>query len=288
MVPCALVSERTETTKSASQCGDEGDEISPSHVPADELDDRAVDTEELHGASGCPAELLVPPAEETGSELYAFAEASEGGTFAATETGLDFEVVPSADAPQDGVPAAQVSGVSWVPPPWVTVARGASTAVGDLTVDEVQNPGEPVFQVDPDIDLCNGLWPAVLNYSPSQQLETDSRPKKKRRLTKSQHVYGMSWAVPAGGVALVAVACVAAVLLITRQGDADSPEALVNKPTPGGAKGGKPTLPNASHIAVVTDQRTTMAIQTLPRITTASTTQKRQASTTKNTHAHGR
>ncbi|KAL3211914.1 hypothetical protein MRX96_036178 [Rhipicephalus microplus] len=175
MVPCTVVPEHSETAKSA---------ISPNLVLSGEPDDRVVYTEELPGASGHPAEISTPRAEDVVPKPCTFAGAAGDGTSATTETKLGFEVDASADAPQDGVTAAQASGPYWAPSLWVTVPRGASTITDYVTVNVVQNPMQVVFQVEPNIVVCNGLWPTGLDYSQFHYHE-DNAPSEKRRLTRS-------------------------------------------------------------------------------------------------------
>ncbi|XP_065295660.1 uncharacterized protein [Dermacentor albipictus] len=191
MVPSALLYEQTETAKSASPSNDEGtrkedeavpgDELAPSNALDDELTDQVVHLEELHGAPDGPVELPVPQVEHKTMEPRLFAEVCEDECFAVGETGHCSESVTRSEAPDDGLTIAQEPEEFCLPTSWTTMCRGAPTWCP--TVEELQNSGEPLFLLGPDIDLGESLWPKVLNYSPSQ-LEGGFRPRKKRRLSR--------------------------------------------------------------------------------------------------------
>ncbi|XP_054924973.1 uncharacterized protein [Dermacentor andersoni] len=191
MVPSALQFEQTDSAKSASHSDDEGsrtedkaapnDELALSNALDDELADQVVYLEDFHGVSDYPLELPVPQVEEKTEEVLSLTQAYEDACFKVAGMEHDGEGVPRSNDPEDGVAVAEEPGGSCLPTSWITIGRGAPTA--DRMTDELHNFGEPLFHLGPEIDLGDGLWPTVLNYSPPQ-VDGGFRPRRKRRLSR--------------------------------------------------------------------------------------------------------
>ncbi|XP_065295655.1 uncharacterized protein [Dermacentor albipictus] len=191
MVPSALQFEQTDAAKSASHSDDESsrtddkaapnDDLALSNALDDELADQVVYLEDFHGISDYPEELPVLQVEENTEEVLSLTRAYEDACFKVACAEHDGEGVSRSNDPDDGVAVAQELGGSCLPTSWITIGRGAPTA--DRMTDEFHNSGEALFHLGPEIDLGGGLWPTVLNYSPSQ-VEGGFRPRRKRRLSR--------------------------------------------------------------------------------------------------------